>query len=136
MLKEIYSVTCFLEFKGEVLILLRSDRVRTYRGIWGGVSGRIQNKRAPLEQAKLEVKEETGLSEVDFNFIKQGTTLIIDDFELKIRKVVFPFLFKIKDPGKIKIDWEHTQCKWIKPSEIAGYQTMPQLEEALARVFE
>jgi 8-oxo-dGTP diphosphatase len=136
MLKEIYSVTCFLEFKGEVLILLRSDRVRTYRGIWGGVSGRIQNKRVPLEQAKLEVKEETGLSEVDFNLIKEGTTLIIDDFELKIRKVVFPFLFKIKDPGKIKIDWEHTQSKWIKPSEITGYQTMPQLEEALARVFE
>jgi 8-oxo-dGTP diphosphatase len=136
MLKEISSVTCFLEHKGQILILLRSDRVRSYKGIWGGVSGRIQNLCTPLEQAQLEVKEETGLSEGNILAVKQGIVLIFDDLEVKIRKVVYPFLFQIKDVDEIKIDWEHTQYRWIRPSEIDQYQTMPQLKETLQRVLE
>lgn len=135
MLKEIRSVTCFLEFKGEILILLRSDRVRSYKDIWGGVSGRIENERTPIEQAKLEVKEETGLLDEDIISVKEGKVLKFDDYEIKINKAVYSFLFKIKDTAKIKIDWEHTQCKWIKPSEIEQYLTMPQLKETLMRVI-
>lgn len=135
MLKEIRSVTCFLEFKGEILILLRSNRVRSYKGIWGGVSGRVENQLTPIEQAKLEVKEETGLLDEDIISITEGKVAMLDDYEIKIIKAVYPFLFKIKDPDKIKIDWEHTQCKWIKPSEIEQYLTMPQLKETLMRVI-
>jgi 8-oxo-dGTP diphosphatase len=134
-LKEIRSVTCFLEFKGEILILLRSDRVRSYRGIWGGVSGRIQDERTPLEQAELEVREETELSGEEIDSVKEGEALVFDDNEVKIHKVVYPFLFKIKDPNKVRIDWEHTQMKWIKPFEIEQYQTMPQLKETMLRVL-
>jgi len=128
-------VTCFLEFKGEILILLRSNRVRSYKGIWGGVSGRVENQLTPIEQAKLEVKEETGLLDEDIISITEGKVAMLDDYEIKIIKAVYPFLFKIKDPDKIKIDWEHTQCKWIKPSEIEQYLTMPQLKETLMRVI-
>jgi 8-oxo-dGTP diphosphatase len=135
LLKEIRSVTCFLEFKGEILILLRSNRVRSYKGIWGGVSGRVENQLTPIEQAKLEVKEETGLLDEDIISITEGKVAMLDDYEIKIIKAVYPFLFKIKDPDKIKIDWEHTQCKWIKPSEIEQYLTMPQLKETLMRVI-
>jgi 8-oxo-dGTP diphosphatase len=136
MSKEIRSVTCFLECNGEILILLRSNRVRSYKGIWGGVSGRIQNTCTPLEQAELEVKEETGLSGEDIISVKEGQVLEFDDTETKIRKVVYPFLFQIKDADKVKIDWEHTQSKWIKPSEMEQYHTMPQLKETLLRVIE
>jgi 8-oxo-dGTP diphosphatase len=135
VIKEILSVTCFLEHENKILILLRSDRVRSYQGIWGGVSGRIQNRLTPLGQAKLEVKEETGISEGDIVSIVEGNVLIFDDAEIKIRKVVYPFLFKIKDPAKVKIDWEHTQSKWISPAELASYKTMPQLKESLERVL-
>lgn len=135
MLKEILSVTCFLEHENKILILLRSDKVRSYQGIWGGVSGRIQNSLTPIEQAKLEVKEETGISEADIVSIVEGNVLIFDDAEIKIRKVVYPFLFKIKDSAKVKIDWEHSQSKWIRPTELASYQTMPQLKESLERVL-
>lgn len=36
---------------------------------------------------------------------------------------------------KLKIDWEHTVCKWIKPEEIKDYQTVPRLEKAWRRVW-
>jgi 8-oxo-dGTP diphosphatase len=135
VLKEILSVTCFLEHENKILILLRSDRVRSYKGFWGGVSGRIQNRLTPLDQAKLEVKEETGISDGDIVSTTEGNVLTFDDDEIKIRKVVYPFLFKIKDPAKVKIDWEHSQSKWIRPAELASYQTMPQLKESLERVL-
>lgn len=134
-MKEIQSVTCFLEYQGSILILLRSDQVRSYKGIWGGVSGRIQDERTPLGQAELEVKEETGLCGDDIESVNEGQVLVFDDNEVKIHKVVYPFLFKIKDPNKVKIDWEHIQMKWIKPFEIEQYQTMPQLKETMLRVI-
>jgi len=48
--------------------------------------------------------------------------------------IVHPFLFHVKAPEKIKIDWEHTEVKWIKPRELAKYKTVPGLDKALARV--
>jgi len=41
----------------------------------------------------------------------------------------------VKDRCKIRIDWEHTQFKWIKPHEIDNYTTMPKLKETLAQVL-
>jgi ADP-ribose pyrophosphatase YjhB (NUDIX family) len=134
-LKEISSVTCFLTYKGKILILLRSNKVRSYQGIWGGVSGRIQDGHTPLEQARLEVLEETEIPEKEIVSIKEGQTMVFDDNEVKIRKVVYPFLFQIKDPGKVKIDWEHTQSAWINPEEMESYDTMPKLKETLLRVL-
>jgi 8-oxo-dGTP diphosphatase len=133
-LKEIHSVTCFLESENEILILLRSEKVRTYQGFWGGVSGRIQDDRTPLEQARLEVEEETGLGKEEIVLVKEGKALIFDDNEVGIRKVVYPFLFHIDNRNKVRIDWEHNQCKWIRSSEIGQYKTMPQLKETLLRV--
>jgi hypothetical protein len=33
------------------------------------------------------------------------------------------------------LDWESTEARWIAPPEIAGYETVPMLKEALARVY-
>lgn len=45
-------------------------------------------------------------------------------------------LFQIKDRGKIRIDWEHDELKWISPGELDDYQTVPMLKEALAQVHQ
>jgi len=136
MSKEVHAVTSFLESEGMVLILLRSGRVSTYRGTWGGVSGSVDSDKTPDEQAVLEVQEETGLSGDDFELKRKGESLVIDDKTLGIRKVVHPYLFHVKDRGKIRIDWEHERFKWIRPHEIDSYRTMPMLKETLAQVLE
>jgi len=135
MSKEIHAVTSFLESEGMILILLRSERVSTYQGIWGGVSGAVDADRTPDEQAVLEVQEETGLSSEDFKLIRKGQSLAFDDKTLGVRKVVHPYLFHVKDRFKIRIDWEHSQFKWIRPDEIDNYKTMPKLKETLAQVL-
>jgi hypothetical protein len=33
-------------------------------------------------------------------------------------------------PDAISLDWEATEMRWIVPSEILDYETVPKLEEA------
>jgi len=134
MLPEKRVVTCFLESDGEVLILRRSRQVGTYQGRWAGVSGYIETTAD--EQALVEIAEETSLSQEDLKLIKRGEPLSIEDEKLGVKWVVHPYLFRIKDRGKIKIDWEHKETRWIKPEAIGNYQTVPKLKETLARVYE
>ncbi len=133
MLPEKQVVTSFLESDGEILILRRSERVGSYQGRWAGVSGYIETTAD--EQALTEIEEETGLRQQDLELIKKGKPLPIKDERLGVKWVVHPYLFHIKDRGKIKIDWEHKGVKWIRPEDIDSYQTVPELKEILARVY-
>ena len=107
----------------------------TYQGRWAGVSGYIEEKTAD-EQAIVEIAEETSLFEEDIELLKKGEPLPIEDARLRVRWVVHPYLFHIKDRNKIKTDWEHKETRWIKPENIDNYETVPLLKETLDRVFQ
>jgi hypothetical protein len=49
--------------------------------------------------------------------------------------IVHPFLFHIKEKNIIKLDWEHTEFRWIKPSEIKDYKTVPRFKDIVFRMF-
>lgn len=133
-MEERHVVTCFLEHEGKIPLFRRSQKVGTYRGKWAGVSGYIEEGNTPLEQAFIEIGEETGLSEGDVELIKEGVPLEIIDEEMGRKWVVHPFRFKVKTPHKIVIDWEHTELKWIDPEDIVEYETVPNLVETWERV--
>ena len=128
---EKHVVTCFLECSGRILILRRSQLVGSFRGRWAGVSGYIETTAD--EQALVEIEEETGLCREDVELVRQGRTLRTEGEG--VRWVVYPFLFRVKEKGKIKTDWEHSDKRWIAPDEIDNYLTVPMLKEALSRVL-
>ncbi len=132
-LPERLVVTCFLESEGKVILLRRSQRVGSYRGRWAGVSGYLE--KSPDEQALTEIEEETSLRLEDLELIKKGEPLAIDDETIGVRWIVHPYLFRIKDRQKVRIDWEHQESRWIDPEDIDEYPTVPGLKEALARVY-
>ncbi len=132
-LQEKQVVTCFLESESEILILRRSEQVGSYQGRWAGVSGYIETNAD--EQALVEIEEETRLRREDLKLIKRGKPLHIKDEKLGVKWVVHPYLFHIKDRGKIRIDWEHKETRWIDPKELGNYQTVPMLKETLAQVY-
>jgi len=130
-------VTCFLLRRSggdEILLLRRSQQVGTYRGRWAGVSGYVE-ETDPLAQAYREIEEETGLARENVQLLRTGEPLEVTDAEAGRRWIVHPFLFEVREPAGIRTDWEHIETCWIRPKDIFRYETVPQLAEALMRVY-
>ena len=126
-------VTCFLEHRDKILVLCRSREARTYRGKWAGVSGSVDGPSA-LEQALKEIREETGLEEGELELLAEGDILEVLDEGLGVRWMIHPFLFRVTDPARIRLDWEHVEARWIDPHELAVLDTVPGLKETWERV--
>jgi 8-oxo-dGTP diphosphatase len=121
--------------RDEVLVVRRSERVRTYRGRWAGVSGYVEPGVTPQEQAYVELREETSLTPADLTLLQVGAPLPVRDDEAGLSWVVHPFLFLVAAPERIQTDWEARAMQWVAPGEIERLDTVPGLAEALARVY-
>ncbi len=127
-------VTAFLQHDGKILLVRRSQKVGTYQGRWSGISGYLEHE--PLQQALIEIQEEVGLNEQDVELLRRGESLEVLDRERNIRWLVHPFLFKVKRPDAIELDWENVELRWILPTEIGSFPTVPALKETLARCLD
>jgi 8-oxo-dGTP diphosphatase len=129
-------VTAFIEYRGKVLLLRRSQRVKTMKGKWAGVSGYIEAYERPLVRAFKEIEEETGLTHKNVQILREGRPLeAADDTRPDtLLWVVHPFYFRTNSSA-INLDWEHDQYKWVNPNEIENLETVPRLKEALDRVY-
>ena len=131
-------VTCLLvNDDGDLLILKRSNRVRTYKGLWGGVAGYIEENEEPYDTALKELREEVGLEKEDVSLVKQLEVVRFTDFYEGVRYdwEVFPFLFRTGKKSKIHIDWEHSDYRWITPTEIGKVDTVPHFKDIVFRVL-
>lgn len=128
-------VTVFLSYHGRILLLKRSDRVGSYRGRWAGISGYIEQNEASIDRALKEVSEEVGLSSSEISLIKTGQPFPALDVSIGTLFVVHPFLFSTSNP-KVRLDWEHETCRWIRSQDLRRFETVPKLEESLDRVLE
>ena len=125
-------VTSFITNDDKILILKRSDKVKSMKCLWAGVSGIIEkNDATPLERAKIEIFEETGINEKEIKLLKSIEQIKIESAQYKNHEWnIFPFLFKAKNP-EIKLNWENSDFNWIEPNEIKNYETVPDLEKIL-----
>ncbi|MBS7658024.1 MAG: NUDIX domain-containing protein [Candidatus Bathyarchaeia archaeon] len=127
-------VTCFLKNNEKILLVKRSEKVGTYKGKWSGISGYLEEENID-NQALKEIKEETSLNENDIELIRKGESLEVLDETKGIKWIVYPYLFEVKHPEKIRLDWENIEMKWVSPKEISFYSTVPKLKEALEKVL-
>ena len=130
-------VTCLLENNGEILILKRSEKVGTYHELWGGIAGFVEENEEPQETAVKEIKEEVGIEKKDLLLVKKEDAIKFTDlYGGKLYDwIVYSFLFHIKDRDKIQIDREHTEFRWVKPSELKKYDTVPRFKEIVLKIF-
>ncbi len=123
-------VTVFLEHDKKILILKRSQKVKTMKTKWGGISGYIEQEE-PVKRALKEIAEETGLKNKNVTLLRIGEPLeAVESGKPEITWIVHPFLFS-SNTDQIRIDWEHDEYRWINPKEIENYETVPRLEDAL-----
>src|SRR6266702_8063644 len=133
-LRPTHVVTSFLKRTdaGEprILIVRRSQRVGSYQGHWAGISGFIEPGVTAEEQAYTEIREETGLQKEQVRMLKRGAVVEHVDPALGRHFYVHPFLFNVLTPDAIQTDWEATEMRWISPSHLKDYETVPKLPEA------
>ena len=65
-------VTTFLKNQNKILILKRSQKVKTMRGLWSGISGIIENNEKPIKRAEIEIFEEVGIKDNEIKLLKIG----------------------------------------------------------------
>ena len=100
--------------------------------LWAGVSGIIEKDDiTPLDRAKTEIFEETGINENEIQLLKSIEQIKIESTQYDNHEWnIFAFLFKTKKP-KVKLNWENSDYSWIKPNELKNYETVPELEKIL-----
>jgi len=133
-LRQTHVVSCFLlrtdMDQPRILIVRRSQRVGSYNARWAGISGFLETGVTPDEQAYTEIREETGLQGEQICMLKRGVVVEYEDASIGRHWYIHPFLFEVFTPEAIALDWEATEMRWIVPSEIQDYETVPKLEEA------
>jgi 8-oxo-dGTP pyrophosphatase MutT (NUDIX family) len=128
-------VTVFLTQNDKYLILKRSEKVKTMKNLWAGISGIIEGNEDPLYRAKREILEETGIQENKITLLKSTPEIRIDSPQYENHEwLVFPFLFSVQNPT-ITLNWENNEYRWICTSEIKQYETVPSLDKVLASLF-
>ena len=129
-------VTSFIINDQKILLLKRSNKVKTMKCLWAGVSGIIEKGvETPLSRAKIEIFEEVGIKDGELKLLKSIQQLRIVSPQYKNHEWnIFPFLFSTKNM-EIKLNWENSEFKWIKPTEIITYKTVPDLEKILSNLL-
>lgn len=124
-------VTSFVASNEKILILKRSNKVRSMKGLWGGISGIIEEGEEPIERAKIEIYEEIGMKSDALRLLKAGNEMAASSPQYPDHQwIIFPFLFETQD-AKIVLNWENDRYEWISPNEIYKYETVPSLANVL-----
>ena len=124
-------VTSFIKNNNKILILKRSDKVRSMKGLWSGVSGIIENNEEPIDRAKIEILEEVGIGRDKIILVKSMEKMKISSPQYENHEwMVFPFLFETKETN-VKLNLENSEFKWIDLNELENYETVPSLDKIL-----
>ena len=108
----------------------------SYAGKWHAVSGSLETGESPVERARTEVEEETGLSRSRLKLLVTGRPVLVDDAARSFK--VHPFLFRLDDGGDdIRLNWENADAKWARPpfeDALSSLACVPLLDKTLRRV--
>lgn len=130
-----HIIVAALKHKDKILILKRSSKVSYYPGYWHIVAGYI-NDNDPLRQAYSEIEEETGFKKKQLKLLAQSKKYQSqkDSFLSQHTWIVHPFMFETNS-SKVKLDWEHTEYRWINPEDFPKHRHVPLMDETIQELW-
>ena len=122
------TVKGIVERDGKILVLKRSALDDHLPGVWETPGGGVDKEESPQEALKREILEETGL------VVAIGRPFNVFTFRKDTGefKVGITFLCQYES-GEMKLSEEHSEYRFIKPSEFAELPSIPSLYEEIAR---
>jgi len=122
------TVKGIVERDGKILVLKRSALDDHLPGVWETPGGGVDKEESPQEAFKREILEETGL------VVTIGRPFNVFTFRKDTGefKVGITFLCQYES-GEMKLSEEHSEYRFIKPSEFAELPSIPSLYEEIAR---
>ena len=133
--KKAFVVTCFARYNDEILLLKRSHKVWTYKGKWNVIAGYLDEIKPLRKIALKELYEETRIAKEKVKKISIAEPFDFHDKEIGTTFIVHPVLIELKEKPKIKLDFEHTESKWVKKDDFGKYDAAPNLMEGAKRVL-
>ena len=128
-------VTSFIKNSNKILILKRSNKVRTMKGLWSGVSGIIENNEVPIDRARIEIFVEIGIKSEQISLVKNIEKIKISSPQYENHEwIVFSFLFET-EKTEIKLNWENSEYRWIMINDLKNYETVPNLYKILINLL-
>lgn len=110
--------------KGKLLILKRKEDDDTYPGWWDCVGGHFEKGESAEECMVREAREESGL---EVRVVRSGPLIEIrDEYG---RAIGVPFVIE-SGSGRVVLT-EHSEYRWVHPSEVYDYHAVPDLVIAL-----
>lgn len=123
----------FVKYQDKILLLKRSDKVGTYQGKWNCISGYLDELKPIYQKAMEEIEEESGIGRDDILSMRLGETYSFTDKGKTY--IVHPILVELKNQPVIRLDFEHTEYKWIKPEELGNFDIVPNTDKGLEKVI-
>ena len=128
-------ITAFIKNNKKILILKRSNKVRSMKGLWSAVSGIIENNENPTDRAKIEIYEELGIKKDKIILLKKLEKIKISSPQYENHEwEIFSYLFETKET-EIKLNWENSNFRWIDFDDLKNYETVPSLEKILINLL-
>jgi len=130
-------IVIFIKYKDKIILLKRSNKVRTYQGKWNTVAGYLDEIRPINEKIFEELREELKIDKSDILSTRLGKSYTFKDTKVEINKtwIIYPALVELKNKPEIKLDWEHVEYQWIKPEELKNFDTPPNLNKSFDNLF-
>ncbi len=126
-------LNCVVACADKVLVLKRSDRVSNYRGKWNVIAGFLDEPKPLDEKAIEEITEEIGISKEDILKLHVLEPYEVHDEKINKTWVVHPVLAILKHLPEIKLDWEHSEYKWILPKDIVNFDRVYKVENSILK---
>jgi len=129
------TVNCVVKHDDKILIVKRSSTMRFYPDKWNGISGFLEEGRSVEEQARKEVREETGITDGEIVSLRRGRSFEFEEPMYDKQWVVNPVLVEVKT-SKVKTDWEAQDHRWITRGELGEFDIVPRFNQVVDAVLD
>jgi 8-oxo-dGTP pyrophosphatase MutT (NUDIX family) len=105
--------------------------------LWGGVAGYVEELEDPYDTALKEIRQEAGIGVDALELVRKAEPIEFSDTYDGRRYdwIVYPFLFHIESKELVRVDWEHEEYRWVSPSELKKFDTVPGLDDVVAQLL-